>query len=91
MRLHNFNFAAGLINTDGHISHGKYRSIIFCNTVDSIVKAYCECLQHNNVYFRKYFYAVRKTWKSSYRVYIMRQSDVQKSFQLSDLIVQGER
>lgn len=53
----NINFAAGLINSDGHvIRKGRYESFRFTNTCIAIVKLYEKCLKNNKINFNTYSY-----------------------------------
>jgi len=54
----NINYAAGLTNSDGHVSLTKTgkEKLIFTNTVKSIVDSFCHCLDQNDIEYRRYKY-----------------------------------
>ncbi len=88
--VQNINFAVGLINTDGHY-HRRHKILSFCNTVESIVNAFCKCLQHSSILFRKYKYTHLRnpTWKDRYTVNIGRQKETNKLLAKSDFYMKG--
>ena len=77
---------AGLINSDGWcgVVQKKYRTITFVNTVFSIVSSLINCLDYNNINYRKYNYdgvidkRTLKKNKRLWRVMIMNQNDIDK-------------
>jgi hypothetical protein len=82
----NINYAAGLINSDGHVSltrTGKEK-LVFTNTVKSVVDSFCQSLEQNDIEYKRYRYdglvdkrTGRKN-KDMMTVYIEKQASVAK-------------
>ena len=95
--VRNINFASGLINSDGHIrkKYKNNKSIHFYNTVKTIVSAYTECLDKNNIYYtinkRKGKIDKRNgnQWKDGWLVNILRKEDVKNICLSSNFILKG--